>query len=84
MKGDGGVAVVTRAGLNFNSGGGGNDNEGGIGRVIVNVALAGGMTYLAVTGKLGWVFDTLVSLWVSLVEIEALLRSLVHISDISN
>ncbi|CAM6129891.1 unnamed protein product [Calypogeia fissa] len=57
-----GSAVVTRAGMRLDPGGGRN-NDGGIGRVIVNLALAGGVTYLALTGKLGWVFDTLVSLW---------------------
>jgi hypothetical protein len=47
-------------------GGGGrgpNGDNNGIGRVVFNLALAGGLTYLTVTGKLGWVFDAFISLW---------------------
>lgn len=45
--------------------GGGGPGENGIGRVVVNLAIAGGLTYLTITGKLGWLFDAFVSLWVS-------------------
>ncbi|KAL2621054.1 hypothetical protein R1flu_001259 [Riccia fluitans] len=56
--------LVTKAGMRLDPGGGGGGEGGnGIGRVIVNLALAGGLTYLTVTGKLGWVFDTIISLW---------------------
>ncbi|BBN14632.1 hypothetical protein MPTK1_6g13110 [Marchantia polymorpha subsp. ruderalis] len=53
--------MVIQAGMKLDPGGGGDGN--GIGRTIVNLALAGGLTYLTVTGKLGWVFDTIISLW---------------------
>ncbi|KMT13006.1 hypothetical protein BVRB_4g087210 [Beta vulgaris subsp. vulgaris] len=47
---------------NFN---GGNDkrDDGTSARVLVNLALAVGLTYLTMTGQLGWVLDTIVSLW---------------------
>lgn len=50
---------------NFN---GGNDkrDDGTSARVLVNLALAVGLTYLTMTGQLGWVLDTIVSLWVTL------------------
>lgn len=59
-----GNAGMARASMKLDPGGGpGGDN--GIGRVVVNLAIAGGLTYLTITGKLGWVFDAFVSLWVS-------------------
>lgn len=62
-----GVNVV-RASMRLDPGGGGPGGGGdnGVGRVVVNLAIAGGLTYLTVTGKLGWVFDAFVSLWVRL------------------
>uniref|UniRef100_A0A803MH70 Uncharacterized protein n=1 Tax=Chenopodium quinoa TaxID=63459 RepID=A0A803MH70_CHEQI len=51
---------------NFNGGsGGGGDkrDDGTTARVLVNLALAVGLTYLTMTGQLGWVLDTIVSLW---------------------
>lgn len=52
-------------------GGGGGRGDGGLtARVLVNLVLAGGLTYLAMTGKLGWIIDAVgwiidavVSLW---------------------
>ena len=51
-------------------GGGGGDNSG-TARLLGNIALAVGLTYLSMTGQLGWVFDTvgwvldtLISIWV--------------------
>ncbi|KAB5521487.1 hypothetical protein DKX38_025806 [Salix brachista] len=50
-------------------GGGGRDNSG-TARLLGNIALAVGLTYLSVSGQLGWVFDTvgwildtLISIW---------------------
>ena len=57
---------VVRASMKLDPGGGGPGEENGIGRVVVNLAIAGGLTYLTITGKLSWLFDALVSLWVSL------------------
>ena len=56
---------IARAYMKLDPGGGGPDKENGIGRVVVNLAIAGGLTYLTITGKLGWLFDAFVSLWVS-------------------
>lgn len=58
-------AGVVRASFKLDPGNGGPDEERGIGRLVVNLAIAGGLTYLTITGKLGWVFDAFVSLWVS-------------------
>lgn len=73
---DGGEA---RAYMRLDPGGGGGGGRGpndGIGRVVFNLALAGGLTYLTVTGKLGWLFDAFISLWVSF------LRSQSHSSSV--
>jgi hypothetical protein len=59
-------AGIARASMKLDPGGGGPGGESGIGRVVVNLAIAGGLTYLTITGKLGWLFDAFVSLWVSL------------------
>lgn len=56
---------IARASMRLDPGGGKPDGENGIGRVVVNLAIAGGLTYLTITGKLGWLFDAFVSLWVS-------------------
>lgn len=62
-------------GFGFNGGDGGGGRGGGRGdgttaRVLGNLALAVGLTYLSMTGQLGWIFDavgwvldTLISLW---------------------
>jgi uncharacterized Zn finger protein (UPF0148 family) len=58
--------VIVRANFRFDSGSGGGGGGGGnneVGRVVFNLALAGCLTYLTVTGKLGWVVDAIVSLW---------------------
>ncbi|KAJ4981736.1 hypothetical protein NE237_032573 [Protea cynaroides] len=56
--------VLTRVnqGFGFNGGGGGGDN-GNTGRILGNLALAVGLTYLSMTGQLGWVLDAIVSIW---------------------
>ncbi|KAK4771170.1 hypothetical protein SAY87_031702 [Trapa incisa] len=46
----------------FNGGGGGKD-DGATARVVGNLALAIGFTYLVMSGQLGWVLDTVVSIW---------------------
>lgn len=50
-------------GLGGDGGGGGSDN-GGTARVLGNLALAIGLTYLSVTGQFGWILDAIVSIWV--------------------
>lgn len=62
------VVLVKGLGLN---GGGGRDNRTNA-RILGNLALAIGLTYLSVTGQLGWILDAIgwildaiVSLWVS-------------------
>jgi len=60
-------AGVVRASFKLDPGNGGPDEERGIGRLVVNLAIAGGLTYLTITGKLGWVFDAFVSLWLFIV-----------------
>lgn len=59
-------------GFNGGGGGGGRDNSGTI-RLLGNVALAIGLTYLSMTGQLGWIFDAIgwvldiaISIWVCL------------------
>ena len=59
------VLVKFNQGFNFNGGGGGDRRgDGTTARVLGNLALAVGLTYLTMTGQLGWVLDTIVSLWV--------------------
>lgn len=53
------VRVRCNKGLGFNGG----DNNGNA-RILGNLALAIGLTYLSVTGQLGWVLDAIVSVWV--------------------
>ncbi|XWS09934.1 hypothetical protein CRYUN_Cryun39dG0032500 [Craigia yunnanensis] len=59
-------------GFGFNGGGGGGNGGGGGGggkidsntaRLLGNIALAIGLTYLSMTGQLGWVLDAIVSIW---------------------
>lgn len=45
-------------------GGGGGKIDSDTARLLGNIALAIGLTYLSVTGQLGWVLDTIVSIWV--------------------
>lgn len=57
------VAVkVNQFGLN-NGGGGGGDDNGNKAKVLGNLALAIGLAYLTMTDQLGWVLDTIVSIW---------------------
>ncbi|KAF8413965.1 hypothetical protein HHK36_001962 [Tetracentron sinense] len=54
--------VVVVKGFGINGGGGGRDN-GNTARLLGNLALAIGLTYLSMTGQLGWVLDAIVSIW---------------------
>ncbi|CAN8326108.1 unnamed protein product [Cochlearia groenlandica] len=56
------VKVRCNKGLGFNGG----DNNGN-GRILGNLALAIGLTYLSMTGQLGWVLDAIVSVWLIVV-----------------
>ncbi|XP_020086719.1 uncharacterized protein LOC109709059 [Ananas comosus] len=56
-----GRLVLVRAN-NFNGGGGGWDKNT-TARVLGNLALAVGLTYLTMTGQLGWLLDAIVSIW---------------------
>ncbi|KAJ3687041.1 hypothetical protein LUZ61_016205 [Rhynchospora tenuis] len=59
------VLVRANGGFNFNSnGGGGGWDKATTRRLIGNLAFAAGLTYLSVTGQLGWVIDAIVSIWV--------------------
>lgn len=59
------ILVRFNQGFGFNGGGGGG---GGIdkntARLIGNIAFAVGLTFLSMTGQLGWILDTIVSIWV--------------------
>ncbi|WCJ32122.1 hypothetical protein M5689_013564 [Euphorbia peplus] len=64
------VLVRFNQGFGFNGGGGGGGDNSGTVRIIGNVALAIGLTYLSFTGQLGWLFDVvgsvldvLISIW---------------------
>ncbi|CAI9754995.1 unnamed protein product [Fraxinus pennsylvanica] len=68
-----GRVFVARFNKGFNSIGGGGGGGGGGGkvnsetaRVLGNLALAILLTYLSMTGQLGWLLDAIVSLWVLL------------------
>ncbi|KAE9621649.1 hypothetical protein Lal_00032497 [Lupinus albus] len=59
------VLVKNNQGFGFNFGGGGNGkDDGATARVLGNLALAIGLTYLSITGQLGWILDAIVSIWV--------------------
>ncbi|KAF9590258.1 hypothetical protein IFM89_032036 [Coptis chinensis] len=45
-------------------GGGGGRDDGNNARILGNLALAIGLTYLSMTGQLGWVLDAIVSVWI--------------------
>ena len=57
------VRANRRFDFNSNRGGGGWD-KANTRRLIGNLAFAAGLTYLSVTGQLGWVLDAIVSIWV--------------------
>lgn len=58
------VLVRSNQGFGFNGGGGGGKDDGTTARVLGNLALAIGLTYLSITGQLGWLLDAIVSIWV--------------------
>lgn len=59
------VLVRFNQGSGFNGGGGGGWKvDSNTGRILGNLALAVGLTYLSMTGQLGWVLDAIVSVWV--------------------
>lgn len=57
------VAVKFNQGFGFNGGGGGGGDNNNTARIVGNLALAAGLTYLSVTGQLGWFLDAIVSIW---------------------
>lgn len=52
--------------MRLDFGGGKFDGENGIGCVVVNLVIVGGLMYLIIIGKFGWLFDVFVFFWVSL------------------
>lgn len=59
------VVVKNNQGFGFNGGGGGGGrDDGATARLLGNIAVAIGLTYLSVTGQLGWILDAIVSIWV--------------------
>lgn len=59
------VLVKNNQGFGFNGGGGGGGrDDGATARILGNLALAIGLTYLSMTGQLGWILDAIVSIWV--------------------
>ncbi|XP_022929397.1 uncharacterized protein LOC111435981 [Cucurbita moschata] len=66
FKGKRGLIVARfNQGFGFNGGGsgGGGGDDGATARLLGNIALAAGLTYLSVTGQLGWILDAIVSIW---------------------
>ncbi|XP_050368173.1 uncharacterized protein LOC126786396 [Argentina anserina] len=58
------VVVRFNQGFGFNGGGGGGGKDDGTtARVLGNIAVAVGLTYLSFTGQLGWLLDAIVSIW---------------------
>ncbi|XP_078447695.1 uncharacterized protein LOC144716461 isoform X2 [Wolffia australiana] len=60
------VVAMANQGFDFNSGGGrggGGGDKNETVRIIGNLVLAIGLTYLTMTGQLGWVLDAVVSIW---------------------
>ncbi|EOY12812.1 U3 small nucleolar RNA-associated protein 14 B isoform 1 [Theobroma cacao] len=63
------VLVRFNQGFGFNGGGGSGGGGGGgkidsnAARLLGNIAVAIGLTYLSMTGQLGWVLDAIVSIW---------------------
>ncbi|KAL1346140.1 hypothetical protein HN51_019865 [Arachis hypogaea] len=59
------VIVRNNQGFGFNGGGGGGGRDDGANvRILGNLALAIGLTYLSMTGQLGWILDAIVSIWI--------------------
>ncbi|CAI8593074.1 unnamed protein product [Vicia faba] len=65
------VLVKNNQRFGFNNGGGG--GGGGTARILGNLALAIGLTYLSMTGQLGWILDAIVSIWIPIVGLGAFL-----------
>ncbi|CAJ2659902.1 unnamed protein product [Trifolium pratense] len=62
------VLVKNNQGFGFNGGGGGGGrDDGGTARILGNLALAVGLTYLSMTGQFGWILDAIVSIWIFVV-----------------
>ncbi|KAL6283819.1 hypothetical protein ACE6H2_009227 [Prunus campanulata] len=55
--------VVVRFNQGFRFNGGGGKDVGATARVLGNLALAVGLTYLSFTGQPGWILDAIVSIW---------------------
>ncbi|XP_074557482.1 uncharacterized protein LOC141813417 isoform X2 [Curcuma longa] len=63
-KGRKGCSVRANQGFGFNGGGGGGGwDRSSTTRVLGNLTLAIGLTYLTMTGQLGWILDAIVSIW---------------------
>jgi hypothetical protein len=78
------VLVRANGGFNFNSnGGGGGWDKATTRRLIGNLAFAAGLTYLSVTGQLGWVLDAIVSIWVCFYALLAYLTSVNYLTPTS-
>ncbi|KAL2331481.1 hypothetical protein Fmac_019062 [Flemingia macrophylla] len=56
------MLVKNNQGFGFNGGGG--KDDGATARMLGNLALAIGLTYLSMTGQLGWILDAIVSIWI--------------------
>ncbi|CAN6457738.1 unnamed protein product [Victoria cruziana] len=62
------MVVRVNGGFGFNGGGGGGGGGGNENtRVVGNLILAVALTYLTMTGQLGWLLDAVVSLWIIVV-----------------
>lgn len=61
------ILVRFNNGFGFSGGGGGGRDDGATARLLGNIALAAGLTYLSATGQLGWLLDTIVSIWLFIV-----------------
>lgn len=60
----GSLVVVRSFGFNGGGGGGGGGwDKSSTTRALGNLVLAVGLTYLTITGQLGWVLDAIVSIW---------------------
>lgn len=58
--------ILVRSNLGFGGGGGRRDDNNNA-RVLGNLALAIGLTYLTMTNQLGWILDAIVSVWLLVV-----------------
>ncbi|OVA20197.1 hypothetical protein BVC80_155g7 [Macleaya cordata] len=61
VKANGGIGF-NGGGIGGGGGGGGGDNSN-TARLLGNIAFAIGLTYLSMTGQLGWILDAIVSIW---------------------